>query len=132
MLEELIAKGSNTKSAVQNISQCLFEQEVQGHILHLQAVYRSLETHLAMEKYYSALGDLNDNLVEKAYPKTGIMDAYKDIPLKNNFNPLSMVKAEMVKIEKERERIKEGYLQQIVDNILEVFAQTIYRLEQLQ
>lgn len=131
MLNLSIPKNS-TKDAVQNISQCLFEQEVQGHILHLQAVYRSLETHLALEKYYSALGDLNDNLVEKAYPKTGIIDGYKTMPMKNNFNPLPMIKGEMTKIEKERERIKEGYLQQIVDNILEVFAQTIYRLEQLQ
>lgn len=131
MLNLSMPKGG-TKEAVQNISQCLFEQEVQGHILHLQAVYRSLETHLALEKYYSALGDLNDDLVEKAYPKTGIIDGYKTMPMKNNFNPLSMIKGEMAKIEKERERIKEGYLQQIVDNILELFAQTIFRLEQLQ
>ena len=58
MLEELIAKGSNTKSAVQNISQCLFEMEVQMHIIHLQAVYKSLETHLALGDFYSVLGGL--------------------------------------------------------------------------
>lgn len=132
MLEQVIAKASNTKSAVQNISQCLFEMEIQMHIIHLQAVYKSLETHLALGDFYSALGDLNDNLVEKSYPKTGIIDGYKAMPIKNNFNPLSMIKEEMAKIEKERERIKEGYIQQIVDNVLEVFAKTIYKLEQLQ
>lgn len=132
MLEKLVAKSSNTKSAVQNISQCLFEMEIQMHIIHLQAVYRSLETHLALGDFYSALGGLNDDLVEKSYPKTGIIDGYKDIKIKNNFNPLSMIKEEMAKIEKERERIKEGYIQQIVDNILETFGHVQYKLEQLQ
>lgn len=132
MLEELIAKGSNTKSAVQNISQCLFEMEVQMHIIHLQAVYRSLETHLATGYLYEKLGDLNDSLVESSYAKTGLLDAYKDIKIKNNFNPLPLVREELAKIEKERDRIKEGYIQQIVDTIIETFANTVYKLEQLQ
>ncbi len=123
---------SSTKGAVQNISQCLFRIEIQMHIIHLQAIYRSLETHLALGAFYEALGDLNDDLVEKSYPKTGIIDGYTDIKIKNNFNPLADIKAEMAYIEGERAKIKEGYIQQMVDNIIETFGHVIYKLEQLQ
>ena len=132
MLEQVIKKMGGTKTAVQNISQCLFEMEIQMHILHLQAINRSLETHLALGFLYEALGDLNDDLVEKSYAKTGLLDGYKNMPMKNNVNPLPIIKGVMAKIEGEREKIKEGYIQQIVDNILEVFAKTIFQLEKLQ
>lgn len=132
MLQDLINKATNTKQAVQNISQCLFEMEIQAHIIHLQAIYKSLETHLALGSFYEALGDLNDELVEKSYPKTGIIDAYKDVVIKNNFNPLPLIKEKMALIEGEREKIKEGYIQQMVDNIIETFGHVIYKLEQLQ
>lgn len=125
-------KSSGTKEAVQNISQCLFEMEVQNHITHLQAVHKSFEIHNALGAFYEALGNLNDDLVEKSYPKTGILSAYKSIPIKNLMEPLPYIKAEMAKIEIWRASIKEGYIQQMVDNILETFAHVIYKLENLQ
>ena len=127
-----LKSGGSTREAVQNISQCLFEMEVQNHITHLQAVYKSFEIHNALGAFYESLGDLNDDLVEKSYAKTGILSAYKAIPIKNLMEPLPYIKAEMAKIETWRASIKEGYIQQIVDNILETFAHVIYKLENLQ
>lgn len=132
MLEELINKTTGTKQAVQAISQCLFEMEVQMHITHLQAVHKSFEIHNALGAFYEALGDLNDDLVEKSFAKTGLLTSYVNIDIVNSLEPLPYIKAEMATIEKHRQAIKEGYIQQMVDNILETFAHVIYKLEQLQ
>lgn len=123
---------SSTRTAVQNISQALFEVEIQIHIIHLQAYKKSFEIHSALSDFYESLGDLNDNLVEKSFPKTGLIDAYKSIPIKNNFDPLPYIQEKMSYIEEQRKSIKEGYIQQIVDNILEEFAHVIYKLINLQ
>ncbi len=123
---------SSTKTSVQNISQCLFEMEIQIHIIHLQAYKKSFETHNALGAFYESLGDLNDDLVEKSFPKTGLMDNYKSIPIRNNFDPFPYIQEKMSYIEEQRKGIKEGYIQQMVDNILETFAHVIYKLVNLQ
>ena len=123
---------TGTKTAIQAISQCLFEMEIQTHIIHLQAIHKSFEIHNALGAFYDSLGGLNDDLVEKSYPKTGLLLGYTNIDIQNNIEPLSYIKAEMDKIEANRVQIKEGYIQQMVDNILEQFGHVIYKLENLQ
>lgn len=123
---------TGTKEAVQAISQCLFEMEIQIHITHLQAIHKKFVIHNALGDFYSALADLNDDLVEKSYCKIGILDSYSNIEIVNNLEPLEYIKEEMAVIEQHRSSISEGYIQQIVDNILETFAHVIYKLEQLQ
>lgn len=120
------------KQAVQNISQLLFEAEIQLHITHLQAVKRSFEIHKAIGDLYESLGDLNDDLVEKSFAKTGLLISYKDISIKNNMDPLPYIQLTMNKIEANRTYITSGYIQQMVDNVLESFAHTIYKLTNLQ
>jgi hypothetical protein len=123
---------SGTKEAVQAISQCLFEMEIQMHITHLQAIHKKFVIHNALGDFYSALADLNDDLVEKSYCKTGILDSYSNVTIVNNLEPLAYIKEEMETIQEHRASISEGYIQQIVDNILETFAHVIYKLENLQ
>jgi len=127
------SNGKNTteKQAIQNISQCLFNAEIQMHITHLQAVHKSFEIHNALGAFYDALGDLNDELVEKSYAKVGIMDKYKDMPMQNNLEPIPYIKAMMKEIETNRENITSGYIQQLTDNIIETVAHVIYKLENL-
>jgi hypothetical protein len=131
-LKQKSSEPTSSKEAVQAISQCLFEVEIQMHITHLQAIKKSDEIHRALGSFYSSLADLNDDLVEKSYCKVGIMNNYKNIPISNTVDPLTFIKKEMSNIESNRELIKEGYIQQIVDNILEQFAHVIYKLENLQ
>jgi len=123
--------GPSTKTAIQEISQILFETEIQTHIIHLQAANKSYAEHKALGDFYESLGDLNDDLVEKSFAKIGMVQ-YKNIEIKNNLQPLPYIKSNMVKIEELRNSVKEGYIQQMVDNILETFAHTIYKLENLQ
>lgn len=131
-LDNLPQTANESKIAVQAISQILFEMEVQIHILHLQAIKKKFEIHDALGKFYESLGDLNDDLVEKSYCKVGILNGYKSMNISNQFEPLPYIQGKMSEVEMNREKIKEGYIQQIIDNILEQFAHVIYRLENLQ
>jgi len=126
-----IEPAGSTKTAVQAISQCLFEIEIQAHIIHLQARDKSFAMHEALGAFYSSLADLNDDLVEKSFVKAGLMMNYTNMNITNNVEPISYIKKEMAKIESMRTKISEGYIQQIVDNILEQFAHVIYKLENL-
>jgi len=120
------------KIAVQNISQYLFEAQVQMHIVHLQAFNKSLELHLSLKALYTSLGDLNDDLAEKSFPKTGLLLDYKSITIKNNFWPLPYITELLDKVEKQRESVKTPYIQQIVDNVIEAIAHSIYKITNLQ
>ena len=123
--------GTTQKTAVQEISQTLFEVEIQMHILHLQAVNNSYALHKALGDFYESLSGLNDDLVEKSYAKVGLPQ-YKSIEIKNNFQPAPYIKSKMEKIEEYKKSIKDGYIQQMVDNILEQFTHVIYKIEQLK
>lgn len=127
-----VTVNTGTLEAVQAISQCLFEMEIQAHIIHLQQPNKSGWQHAALGEFYSALGDLNDDLVEKSYCKTGLLVNYSNIEIVNNVSPLEYIKEEMETIEQHRANIAEGYIQQMVDNILEVFAKVIFQLEQVK
>lgn len=131
-LKDLKTMSVTTKSAVQAISQCLFQTEIQMHITHLQAIHKSFEIHNALGSFYESLGDLNDDLVEKSFPKTGLMLNYKNISIVNELEPIPYIKKEMSYIENQRAYIKEGYIQQMIDNILETFGHVIYKLENLK
>lgn len=129
---DIVRPISPEKAAIQNISQLLYNAEVQCHIIHTEAVHKSFEIHNAIGSFYEALGGLNDDLVEKSFAKVGMIDKYTDIRIKNNIEPLPYVQALFAAIEKQRESIKTGYIQQMVDNILETIAHCIYKLVNLQ
>lgn len=131
MLEELISKkmgDGSQKSAILYIAQCLFKSEVQGHIIHLQAVGKSYATHMALGEFYLSLPELRDELVEKYQGKYGILTGYANIEVKDNLEPIPFVQGELKNIEMYRKSITDGYLQQLTDNIIEQFSQTLYKL----
>lgn len=127
-----ITTGNSEKQAIQNISQALFNAEIQLHITHLQAVHKSFEIHNALGAYYEQLGEFNDDLVEKSYCKVGMLDSYGNMPMVNNLEPLPYIKSLMATIERNRGFVSYGYIQQIIDNILDATAHVIYKLENLQ
>lgn len=130
MLEQVIKTkfGDSQKSAILNIAQLLFKSEVQGHITHLQAVGKSYATHVALGEFYTSLADLRDNLVEKYQGKYGILKGYKSIDVKDDMEPISFVQGVLSDIETNRTSITDGYLQQLVDNIIEQYTETLYKL----
>jgi hypothetical protein len=119
------------KDSIKEIVQLLIEAEVNLHILHLQSKNKSGWEHTALGDLYEALPDMLDDLVEKSYVKIGTITNYKSITIKEE-NPLSYVKSLMTSIETSRMGITTGYIQQMIDNILEKIAHTIYKLENVK
>ena len=121
---------TSQKPSIQSISQILFEVEVQIHILHLNS--KSYSSHQALGEFYTSLGGLNDDLVEKSFSKVGILKGYGTISIDNEVDALSYIKSKMFLIEKHREKVTTPFIQQMVDNILETFSHVIYKLENLK
>lgn len=122
----------NTRAAVQSISQIVFQTAVQMHITHLQAVSKSYEIHKALDIFYEELAELNDELVEKSFPKSGVLMNYSNMTIINNLDPTPYIKAKMAEIEVQRRSVSEGFIQSLIDDILQEYAHAIYRLENLK
>lgn len=131
-MENIFGNAQSEKVSIQALSQMLYNAEIQLHILHTQAVKKSFEIHSAIGGLYEALGDLNDALVEKSFVIVGCLDKYKDMKIGNNIDPLPYVQSLFGNIQEQRKYIKTGYIQQMVDNILETVAHCIYKLINLQ
>jgi DNA-binding ferritin-like protein len=120
------------RTAVLNISQILFEAEIQTHIIHLLAKDKSYSQHQALGEFYESLGDMNDDLVEKYQGKYSPLNGYKSIPIKDYIEPIIYLTDVLKRIEASRKSLQEGYLEQLVDNIIEQIAKTLYKLKNLK
>lgn len=105
----------------------LFEITVNAHIAHLQT--RSFAEHKALNELYDTLEDQLDAYAEAYQGEYGIVKGYKDFKLSEGADMISYLEKKSDEIEKYRGMLSEGYLQQLVDNILETIKTTIYKLK---
>jgi hypothetical protein len=104
----------------------LFEITVVTHIAHLQT--SSFSEHKALGELYDGLEDQLDAYAEAYQGEYGIVKGYKDFKLSEGEDMVSYLKKKADEIEKYRGMLTEGYLQQLVDNMLELIKTTIYKL----
>ena len=104
----------------------LFEITVVSHIAHLQT--SSFAEHKALNELYDGLTDQLDAYAEAYQGQYGIVKGYKDFKLSEGEDMVSYLKKKVADIESYRGMLTEGYLQQLVDNILELINSTIYKL----
>lgn len=116
------------KQAITNIASKLFESIVQTHIIHLQNPNKTLASHLCLGDYYSSAEGFVDDLVEKSFIKIGHVTGYKAIMIKDNLNPLEYLNDVLQTVEKNRIFVTESYINQIIDNIIDLLASSIYKL----
>jgi|688.fasta_scaffold1239730_1 hypothetical protein len=111
---------------------CLFDVRNQIHTYHLQT--NSYATHVALNEFYEEIVDLTDRFAESAQGKYGIITGYKsELSEYDEGNPLKYLKTKLKMIEEYREYFQESpYLQQIIDDIIELFYSTIYKLTNLK
>lgn len=108
----------------------LFEIEATAHIAHLQTT--SYAQHVALNSLYTDIVDLRDRFAESYQGKYGIIT---DIQFKKTSESIDMVAYLKVKardIETFKSTIKEGYLNQIIDDVHELLYSTIYKLKFLK
>jgi hypothetical protein len=105
----------------------LFKAKEDAHITHIEQRSRALAPHEALSIFYSGLDEKLDTLAET------IMGVHGQLTLSFSAsamsNPLSYMENLYVQVTKERNMYEEGWIQNQLDEILQLIAHTIYRLK---
>jgi len=105
----------------------LFKAKEDAHITHIEQRSRALAPHEALSIFYSGLEDKLDTLAET------IMGVHGQLTLSFNAsampNPLSYMQNLYTQVTNERNMYEEGWVQNQLDEILQLIAHTIYRLK---
>lgn len=115
---------------VQEFVSLLFEIEVNTHIMHLQT--GSLAQHLALNDLYQGMPELRDHFCEAYQGEYTIIKGYKAVEIKEGLDPVKYLQECCTQIEAFRGTLHEGYLQQIVDDILDAIYSQVYKLRFLK
>jgi hypothetical protein len=107
----------------------LFEAQVNSHIMHLQT--NSLSVHLALNELYQSLPELIDSLCESFQGNQGIIRGYSNIQISSE-DPQSFVQRIYDYVIQERDEFTDGYIQQLIDNIVEKLSGILYKLKNLK
>lgn len=115
---------------IQEFVGALFEIETTAHIAHLQTT--SYAQHMALNELYTNIVGWRDSFCESYAGKYGII---KDIPIKKEpegQDIILYIKRKALAFEEFSSTLKEGYLKQILDSIIELLYTTNYKLKNLK
>jgi len=105
----------------------------QSHIFHLQT--KSYAEHKALNDYYDGIVGLYDGLVESYQGKYGILTdvkTFENEDYQSSEQVIEFFKDLSDDIEKNRDSVKDSYLQNQIDTILELIYSTLYKLKFLK
>ena len=111
----------------------LFHSRNQVHVFHLQT--KSFAEHKALNDYYDDIVDIIDGLVESYQGKYDILtsyESYKILNYESNEQLLKYFKELENNIEENRKSNKDSYIQNQIDNAVELINSTIYKLKFLK
>lgn len=111
----------------------LFHSRNQVHVFHLQT--KSFAEHKALNDYYDDVVDIIDGLVESYQGKYDILtsyESYKILNYESNEQLLKYFKELESNIEENRKSNKDSYIQNQIDNAVELINSTIYKLKFLK
>lgn len=124
-------KSTNTQFA-QMVSDILTSRN-QAHIFHLQT--ESFAEHKALNDYYDSVIGIFDGIVESYQGKYGIIRNFTCdgvVQYKNNDSTIKYFEKLSKKIEKSRNSVKDSYIQNQIDTVIELINSTIYKLKFLK
>ena len=116
----------------------LFEARQMAHIFHLQvkAEMGSGWEHDALNDFYDGILEFADDLIETYQGQYGIVEGYEviDSSATGQMKSLEYLKQTVDYIRAERKAIKEEdtHIHNVIDEIVALFYQTIYRLTNLK
>lgn len=107
----------------------LMHSSTQVHIFHLQT--NSFSEHSALNIYYGEIVELADGLIESYQGKYDILTNYENLPLRNYSDGAQVIAyftrlAEIVKLL--RQELEDSYIQNQIDNVVELIESTKYKL----
>jgi len=112
----------------------LFSSRTQAHIFHLQTKGPgSLAKHEALNSYYDEIVGLVDGLIESVQGRYGIVRGYSSpSQFKEDDQPLTYFQALCQYVETARKTIpQDSYIQNQIDEIVDLIEHTKYKLENL-
>lgn len=115
---------------VEEFVSSLFALETDIHIAHLQT--DSYAVHMALNTLYQDIVDLRDRFIESYQGKYGIIKGYKSFTIAEGLKPIQYLNDKVTMYTAFRETLKDGYSQQICDDILELITGTLYKLKFLK
>ena len=130
MEQEMMMGESNP--FVEMVSKLRFSVE-QTQVYHWQS--QSLSEHKALNKYYDGIPVIVDGIVESYQGKYGIQKGYKLFEVRYYSTPeevINFLKKLDEDVEMLRQSIKETYIQNQIDNVLQLIETTVYKLENLK
>lgn len=100
-----------------------------AHLQHWQT--RNYATHKALGKYYAAIPDLVDKLVETYMGRNGLVGDFEE-EFGIEKDPVRYFKALQKYVDESRKHLpKDSELQNIIDEILDLINSTLYKLQNL-
>jgi len=111
----------------------LFHSRTQAHVFHLQT--KSYAEHIALNGYYDGIIPLMDGIIESYQGKYGIVGKYTSYDIENYDNNSQVIKYFQgleKDVESLRDSVKDSYLQNQIDTIIELLNSTIYKLKFLK
>jgi hypothetical protein len=111
----------------------LLHSRTQAHVFHLQTP--SFAAHKALNDYYDGIVDIVDGLVESYQGKYGIITDYTNFTLMQYSSGEGIqdyFKALNNTIETLRQDTPDSYLQNQIDNAVELINSTLYKLKFLK
>lgn len=122
-------KSAGASGTKQTIPALLFKARTDAQLTHLKQPNRTLALHKALEMFYDDVVGLADTYIETT------MGIYPDFSLdeveesKVIDNPLQYFRGLYDAIEKNRTSVKETFLQNQIDEMQQLIAHTLYRLQ---
>lgn len=126
-------KGKEMKSGMGMGKDCsgfismLFKAKEDAHITHIEQRSRALAPHEALSIFYTGLDEKLDTFAET------VMGIHGQLTLSFSAsamsNPLAYMQNLYTQVTKERDMYEEGWIQNQLDEILQLIAHTIYRLK---
>ena len=130
MEQEMMMGESNP--FVEMVSKLRFSVE-QTQVYHWQS--QSYSEHIALNEYYDGIPAIVDGIVESYQGKYGIQKGYRLFEVRDYSTPeevINFLKKLDEDVEMLRQSIKETYIQNQIDNVLQLIETTVYKLENLK
>ena len=121
-----------TSPIVEMVSKLRFSVE-QTQVYHWQS--QSYSEHIALNEYYDGIPLIVDGIVESYQGKYGIQKGYRLFEVRDYSTPeevINFLKKLDEDVEMLRQSIKETYIQNQIDNVLQLIETTVYKLENLK
>jgi DNA-binding ferritin-like protein len=100
-----------------------------AHSVHLNT--RSYAKHKALQKFYDNIIDLADEFAETYQGRNGIMGPISLMSAKKTTNIIEFLENQLNEIEEDRYKVcpkEDTTLQQLIDNIIQLYLSTLYKL----